>query len=201
MTVGEFVALLAIVTLAPLTAPADVGANVTVKLADCPGVNVMPLETPLALNPAPFVVTLEMVMFEFPLFVIDVDSELLLSSATLPKERLAGLAPSDSVAADPVPDRPIVSEDGVPLVASVMLPLVDAEDEGVNTASNVALLPAAIVLDVERPVWLNPVPETVTWENVRVALPLFVSVIGCELLFPALTVPKLTLDGFAEICA
>jgi hypothetical protein len=195
------VALLAIVTLAPLTAPADVGAKVTVRVADCPGVSVMPLETPLAENPAPLSVTLEIVMFEFPLFEIDVDRELLVSSLTLPKERLVGLTPSDSVAADPVPDRPIVNEDGVPLVASVMLPLVDAEDEGVNTASNVTLLPAAIVPDVDRPVWLNPVPKTATWENVRVALPLFFSVIGCELLFPTLTVPKLTLDGFAEICA
>jgi hypothetical protein len=150
--VGEFVALLAILTLAPLTAPPEVGANVTVKVAACPGVSIMPLETPLALNPAPLVVTLEIVMFEFPLFVTDVDSELLLPSFTLPKERLVGLAASDSVCVAPVPERPIVSDDGVPFVASVMLPVTDPEDDGVNTALNVMLPPATIVLEVESPV-------------------------------------------------
>jgi len=193
--------LLAILTFAPLTAPPEVGANVTVKVAACPGVSIMPLETPLALNPAPLVVTLEIVTFEFPVFLIDVVSELLLPSFTLPKERLVGLAPSDSVCAAPVPERPIVSVDGVPFVARVMLPVTEEEDDGVNCALNVMLPPATIVLEGERPIWLNSVPETVICENVSVALPLFVSVMGCELVFPTLTVLKFTLDGVAEICA
>lgn len=37
-------------------------------------------------------------------------------------------------------------------------------------------------------------------DNVRVALPLLVSAIGCELLLPTVTVPKLTLDELAAIC-
>lgn len=68
-------------------------------------------------------------------------------------------------------------------------------------ALNVMLPPAEIVVEVERPVMLNPVPETVTCENVRVALPAFLSVIVCELFVPVVTLPKLTLDGVAEICA
>jgi len=156
------VALLAILTLAPLTAPDDVGANVTVKVADCPGVSVVPLASPLALNPAPVVVTLEIVMFEFPLFVSDVVRELVLPVFTFPKERLVGLAASDSVAVAPVPERLIVRDDGVPFVARAMLPLTDPAEDGVNVALNVTLPPATIVLDVERPVWPNPVPETVT---------------------------------------
>ena len=36
---GLFVALLVMVTLAPLTAPGVVGANFTVRVADCPGVS------------------------------------------------------------------------------------------------------------------------------------------------------------------
>jgi hypothetical protein len=146
------VALLAMVTFAPLTAPAVVGAKVTLRVTDCPGVSVMPPDTPLALKPVPFVVTLEIKMFEFPLFVTDVDSELLLPSLTLPKERLVGLAASDSVCAAPVPERPIVSVDGVPFVARVMLPVTDEEDDGVNSALNVMLPPATIVLEVESPV-------------------------------------------------
>lgn len=35
----------------------------------------------------------------------------------------------------------------------------------------------------------------------RVALPLFFRVIDCESVFPIVTVPKLTLDGVAEIWA
>lgn len=51
---GEFVALLAIVTLAPVPAlPALLGENVTVSVVDCPGVRIAPPETPLELKPAP----------------------------------------------------------------------------------------------------------------------------------------------------
>jgi hypothetical protein len=39
IVIGEPVALLAIVTLAPVTVPAVVGANVTVNVTDCPGVS------------------------------------------------------------------------------------------------------------------------------------------------------------------
>jgi hypothetical protein len=98
MVRGEFVALLAILTLAPLTAPPEVGANVTVSVADCPGVRTVPLGMPLELNPAPLVVTVEIVTFEFPLFVTEVVRDVLLASNTLPKGRLVGLAPSSMVA-------------------------------------------------------------------------------------------------------
>ena len=39
IVVGELVALLVMVMLAPLTIPGDVGANFTVRVADCPGVS------------------------------------------------------------------------------------------------------------------------------------------------------------------
>lgn len=63
---------------------------------------------------------------------------------------------------------------------------------------NVALAPAAIVVAVESPVTLNPEPVTVTCEKVSVVLPVFFRVIGCELLFPTETLPKLALVGLAE---
>ena len=74
---GEFVALLAMPTL-PLLAPPDVGANVTVRVADCPGVSILPLTIPFALNPAPVTVMPEIVTLEFPLFVTEVVNWLLL---------------------------------------------------------------------------------------------------------------------------
>ena len=112
----------------------------------------MPLGMPLALNPAPVTVTPEIVMFELPLLVIDVVSEELLPSLTLPKLKLVGLAPSKKVAADPVPDKLITSGEGVPLVVRVMLPVTVVAEDGVKTALKVVLPPAAIVVDVERPV-------------------------------------------------
>jgi hypothetical protein len=63
------------------------------------------------------------------------------------------------------------------------------------------LPPAAIVVDVERPVIVMPVPVTATFENVSVPVPLLCSVIGCELLFPTTTFVNATLVGLAEICA
>lgn len=149
---GELIALLLIVTPASLTVPAVVGANVTVRVSDCPGATTVPFEIPLAVNPAPATVTLEIVMFELPLLVTDVVRDSLLPSLTLPKDKLAGFTPSDSEAVAPVPDRSITSEEGVPFVVSVMLPLTAVGEDGVNTALKDVLPPAAIVIDVERPV-------------------------------------------------
>jgi hypothetical protein len=200
ITVGELVALLATLTFAFVTAPPVVGANVTVSVADWPGVKMVPFATPLAVNPAPVVATPEIVTAEFPLFVsVDV-CDAVLPSFTFPKPKLAGLAPSNSVDATPVPDRLIVIGDGVPFVVRVIEPLIAAVDVGAKIALKLVLPPAAIVVVVESPVWLMPAPATVICENVIVALPLFVSVIGCELLLPIVTFPKATLAGFAEIC-
>jgi hypothetical protein len=52
---------------------------------------------------------------------------------------------------------------------------------------------------VESPVVLNPVPATLNCEIVKAALPVFEMVIGCELVFPVTTLPKLTLEGLAVI--
>jgi hypothetical protein len=199
--VGEPVALLATLTLAPVTAPATVGANVTVSVAVCPGDRIVLLATPLALNPAPVTVTLEMVTLEFPLFVNVEVCWLELFTFIVPKLKLAGLAPKIRVAATPVPVRLMVNGEGVPFVVSLTLPLMVVAEVGVKIALNVRLPPAAIVEDVVSPVTLMPVPAMTMLENVSVALPLLCSVIGCELLFPTTTFEKAMLVGDAEICA
>ena len=150
--VGELVALLVIVTLAPPTVPAEAGAKVTVRVADCAGVSTVPFGMPLSLNPAPVTVTPEIVMFELPLLVTIVVSELSLPSPTLPKDKLVGLTPSDSADAAPVPDKLMTSGEGVPFVVSVILPLTAAAEDGVKTALKFVLPPAAIVVDAESPV-------------------------------------------------
>lgn len=95
----------------------------------------------------------------------------------------------------------ITSGEGAPFVVRVIEPLIAAEDAGAKIALNVVLPPAAMVVDVERPVWLIPEPATVTCENVNVELPLFLRVTCAELLLPTATFPKLTLAGLDEICA
>jgi hypothetical protein len=90
---GELAALLATVTL-PLT-PVDVaGVNVTFMVAVCPGVRVCPVETPLAENPAPEMLTLETDTLEFPALVSVTPKVPLLPIATLAKLRLVALAAS-----------------------------------------------------------------------------------------------------------
>jgi hypothetical protein len=198
--VGELVALLEIFTFAPVTAPALVGENVTVSVAVCPGVSIMPFETPLALNPAPVTVTPDTVMVEFPVFVRIDESWLELFTFTVPKLKLVGFADSTFVAAIAVPVKLIVNGEGVPFVDSVIDPLTGVVEVGVKTALNDTLPPAAIVVDVVRPVIDIPVPVTEMFENVSVAVPLLVSVMGCELLLPTTTFVKVALVGEAEIC-
>jgi len=162
-------------------------------------VSTVPFETPLALNPAPVTVTPETLRFEFPVFVSVAVMELVPFTVTVPNARLPGFAVSPAVAAVPVPLRDIVNREGEASVVSAIDPLTDVADAGLNTALKVRLLPAGIVVEVERPATLNPEPVTETWENVRVAFPLFLSMIGCELLFPTTTLAKLTVAGVAEI--
>jgi hypothetical protein len=177
IVVGELVLLLAIRTLAPVSTVAAVGANVTVTVADWPGIRIVPAETPLAVSPvpvaAPVTVMPEMLMFEFPPFVsVDV-SELLLPTWTVLKLKLVGFAPNCTVAVDPAPDRVITSDEGVPFVASVTDPLTVAVEPGVKITLKATLPPAEITVEVEIPVMVNPVPDGVTCENVRGELPVF----------------------------
>jgi hypothetical protein len=152
IAVGEFVALLAMLMFAPLTAPAEVGAKVTVSVADCPAVRTVPLGTPLALNPAPVTVIAEIVTFAVPLLVSKVVCELLPPSLTFPKDKFPGLAPSVKAAACPVPERLITSDAGLPFVFNVTEPFAAPADDGSNVTLNVPLLPAPIVVDVLSPV-------------------------------------------------
>jgi hypothetical protein len=196
--VGEFVALLVTLTLAPVTAPAVVGSNVTVSVAVCPGVRIVPLVTPLALNPAPVVVSPEIVTLEFPVFVSVEVCDVDVFTVCVPKLKLVGFAVSVAVAATPVPVKLMVICDGVPFVVNCTDPVTAPAPVGANTALNAKLPPAAIVDDVVSPLMLIPAPATVMFENVRVALPLFRSVICWEFEFPTITLEKLALVGEAD---
>src|SRR5579863_1802121 len=82
-----------------------------------------------------------------------------------------------------------------------MAPWMAVGELGLNTTLNETLLPAAMVVDVEIPLTLTPVPVTLTCEIVNVALPEFISVMLWELLFPKVTLPKLAEFGVADTAA
>jgi hypothetical protein len=91
MVVGEPVAVLATEAL-PVMLPAPEGAKLTFSVAVCPGVRVVPLDTPLALKPAPEILTLDIDTFEVPELVRVTGRVLFVPVFTLPKLRLVGLA-------------------------------------------------------------------------------------------------------------
>jgi hypothetical protein len=192
-------ALLVMVTLAPDKVPVTVGANFTVRVAVWLGVRTRPDATPLAVIPVPAVVTPDMVIFAFPVFVTTAVSELFVLRLTSPKARLVGLDPSCTVAAEPLPLNGIVRTAGEPFVVRAMEPVTVLVELGVKIALNDMLAPAAIVVVVERPVMLKAGPPvTLTCENVSMALPVFFSVILWEWFVPITTLPKAADAGFAE---
>jgi hypothetical protein len=91
MVAGELVALLATVTV-PVAFPGAVGSKLKLRFAVCPGVRIVPPDTPLPLKPAPEILTLEIVTLELPAFENVTGRVLLTPVFTLPKLKLAGLA-------------------------------------------------------------------------------------------------------------
>ena len=90
MASGEFEALLATEML-PVTLTALDGLKVTARVVVFPGPKISPVGTPVALKPAPFTVTLEIVTFEFPALVKVTFWLLLLDTLTFPKIKAAEL--------------------------------------------------------------------------------------------------------------
>jgi hypothetical protein len=68
---------------------------------------------------------------------------------------------------------------------------------GANFAVNDVVCPAAKVAGVARPLTLNPAPEVLACEIVRLADPEFVRVTLCEPELPTASEPKVTAAGFA----
>lgn len=137
---GEFVALLVTVAL-PTTAPGELGSNDTVRVAVWLGVSINPVCTPEALKPVPVAPTLEIVTFEFPVFVSVTFCEAFVPSLTLPKLRLEVLAPSVRVATTPAPVKLIVSGEFGALLTREIDPEKVPVELGVNVALKLADLP------------------------------------------------------------
>jgi len=190
--------LLAIVIVVALAAPDVVGVNVTLSVVDWFGVRVVPAPAPLVLNAPVAPLIPEIVIFELPLFFRVTPSELLLPTFTVPKLSVVGLAPRLNVAAVPVPLRPIAVGEPGTFVFSEMLPVTLPAEAGAKTALKAMVLFGVTVCAV-KPVTLKPVPVTLSDETTKFAVPVFFSVMVCELFVPSATLPKLTLEGVTDM--
>lgn len=194
---GEFGALLVRLT-DPLTAPAEVGANTALNVADFPAAMLSGVLIPDVLKPVPVTVTAVIVTEAVPPLVRSIVCELFVPVTTLPKAALLGVAASCGWVA--VPLRAIVRGDPGALLTIEMLPVGLPADVGANLAVSVVVRPAPSVFGVVNPLILNPLPDAVACEMVTLAVPEFVNVIVWVPLLPTPTEPKLTLAGLAPIC-
>jgi hypothetical protein len=188
------------IVIDPATLPVAEGENVTFSAAVCPGAKMVFAPAPLALNPVPVTVTLEIVTFALPAFVSVTLCELLLPTNTLPKSRLFGLAVSSAVAVVALPLAEITSGELGASLASETDPVTFPAEVGANTTLNVVFCPGAMLIGTVRPEVPNPAPATLALEIVTVAVPAFCRVIVCDALNPVVTPGKLAVSGVAESC-
>jgi hypothetical protein len=186
-----------VMVTSPLTAPATVGVNSTLKVALCPAARVTGALIPLTLNPDPLAPTCEIVMLDPPVFVTVSERVLLFPTWMLPKSRLVGFDPRVP-AAMPVPDIDMVKVGFDPLDVIVRLPLTAPVAGGWNDTLNVALWPPARVTGAVMPLVPNPRPLVIaTCDIVTLDPPVFVTVSEIVLFTPTCTFPNVKLAGFA----
>ncbi|MGC1385728.1 MAG: hypothetical protein WA823_18275 [Candidatus Acidiferrales bacterium] len=159
MVSGEPTALLATVML-PFAAPAEVGANFTPNVTLCPAVNVCGVERPVVLKAAPVVVAEFNVTLAVPLFVSVTFTVLLLPVNWLPKFNEEGFA--TRLPSVPVAVIGMVIVPSFAVLVTVMLPEAVPAAVGANCAVKLVDWPAAIVIGVDAPVTLKPVPTAFT---------------------------------------
>ncbi len=189
--IGESAALLAIV-IAPDSAAALVGLNVTVTFAFCPGCSVEGIARPVSVTPVPLIAALEIVTAAVPVFDSFTVSLELLPIEMFPKLTAAGVAVSEAVA--PLPLSAIFVGELSALLLIVSVPLAVPLDALYVTSSE-SVAPGFSVAGTIMPPIVNPLPETVTDVTVRFAVPSFVITIFCVELVPTPIVPKLIAAG------
>jgi hypothetical protein len=195
---GELVAVLTTVTL-PERLPAEVGANVTLKEADCPAARLRGRVSPLVLYPAPLALICEMETLELPVFEIVTLLAAVEPVARLPKLRDVGVVESWSVVEAPVPASGITSDEFGALLMNVMLPEKLAAEDGVKPTANEVDPPGGSESGIASPEEVKPLPAREAWVTVRVAVPGFRMVTDWVAVAATLILPKLTLDGLTDI--
>jgi hypothetical protein len=146
-------------------------------LVDCDGVSVT-FEPPVTEYPLPDAVTVEICMFELPVFVSVTSRVEVLPTVTFPKLRLLGLAEREYVAPAPVPERLTTSGEPAALLVNDILPDKEPADFGEKSIVRVAFWPGVRVAGTVGPVQLKLEPDSTMLEIVRFALPEFVTTSG-----------------------
>lgn len=198
MVVGELVALLVTVTL-PETLPVAVGANATVKEVDWLAARVRGSPSPVTLKPLPVTLSFERVTLALPLLLSVTVCVALEPVVTLPKLSEVGEAEIWRTCATPVPDSGTDTDAVGELFPSVSVPENVPAAVGAKLTVHAAEPPAATVSGTVRPDKEKPVPDTVAWETVRLAVPGLEMVTVCVFVTPVVALPKLTDAGVTEI--
>ena len=111
------------IVISPVTLSELLGANVTFKVAFCPGVRVRGVVIPLTCTSVALTVICDSVTLEFPVLLTVTLFELELPAFRLPKERLVGLAVRVTVFATPLPFRETVDGEPGALLAIETVPV------------------------------------------------------------------------------
>ena len=179
----------------PETCSEALGLNDTFNEVFWPAFSVSGVEIPVMEKSFAFALTCEMVRLVFPLFVIVTLLEPELPTLTPEKLTLVGLAERVTEAATPVPlSETALGELGVLLVITTLPDKLPAA-VGANNVVNVVLCPAASVAGVFKPLTLKPEPLAAICAIVTQAVPAFVTVKLCDLVWPSTMLPKLKLAG------
>lgn len=175
---------------------AAVGEKTALKVARFPAAIVSGVVKPLSVKPVPVTLAWEIVTLALPPFVRVKVCELLVPMTTLPKLALAGV--TANCAWMPAPLKAMVVGELLALFATETLPVTLPAADGEKVTLRGALCPAARVNGVVIPLAAKPLPVTLIWEILKLAVPAFFRVMVCALLFvPTRTFPKPTLVGVA----
>ena len=97
-----------------------------------------------------------------------------------------------------MPESAIVADAFAALLVNKTPPVRAPAVAGAKVAVPVVLCPGFRMTPLDTPVALNPAPETLTWDNVIAAVPVFDTVNVCDAVVPISTLPKAKLVGLSE---
>jgi hypothetical protein len=179
----------------PVTAPAVVGAKLTVNVEVPPAAIVRGVASPESPKPVPDSAALLIVRVADPGFEIVTVCVLVTPVVTFPKLTEAGV--TEICDCTPVPLSAMVAGELVALLVTVTPPLKLPLAVGANATSNEVDCPALNVMG-DSPLTVNPLPVTLSFDTETLPVPVFVRVTVFVVLVPAATLPKLNEVGEAE---
>jgi len=174
-TNGELSVLLTSVRL-PERLLAEVGAKLTMKVAELPGATESGSVSPEKLKPVPTSDAWVTLRFAVPGLLMTSVWVLVTPTVTSPKLTLAGI--TEICGCTPLPLSEIVVGELVALLAKLRLPVALPAEAGAKLTLSERLWPAVRVTAPVKPLTVNPAPVMATCERLTLAVPVFVSTIA-----------------------